>query len=60
MPWKQVTIDFITKLPKLKDPLTDQLYDAILVMVDRLTRYTHMVPFKETYNAEQLGYIVLD
>ena len=60
MPWKQVTIDFIMKLPKSKDPLTNQPYDAILVMVDRLIKYAHMVLFKKTYNAKQLGYIVLD
>ena len=59
-PWNEVTMDFITKLPKSKDPLTDQSYDSILVMVDRLTKYSHMVSFKETYNAEQLGYLVLD
>ena len=53
-------MDFITKLPKSKNPLTDQPYDAILVMVNRLTKYAYMVPLKEAYNAEQLGYIVLD
>ena len=51
---------FITKLPKLKDPLTDQSYDAIMVMVDQLTKYSHIVPFSENYNTEHLGYLVLD
>ena len=59
-PWDEVTMDFITKLPKSKDPATGEDYDSILVMVDRLTKYSHIIPFKEKYNAEQLGFIVLD
>ena len=53
-------MDFIIKLPKLKDPLTKEDYDAILIIVDRLTKYSHLIPFKETYTAEQLGFIILD
>ena len=53
-------MDFITKLPKLKNPATGDSYDSILVMVDRLMKYSHIVPFKETYIAEQLEYIVLN
>ena len=59
-PWKEVTMDFIVKLPKSKDPLTKEEYDAILVIVDRLTKYSHLIPFKETYTAEQLGFVILD
>ena len=53
-------MDFITKLPKSEDPATKIKYDAILVMVDRLTKYSHIIPFKELFNTEQLGFIVLD
>ena len=42
------------------DSTTKESYDAILVMVDRLTKYSHIVPFKEEYIVEQLEYIVLD
>ena len=59
-PWDEVTMDFIVKLPKSKDPATGTTYDSILVMVDRLTKYSHFVPCNETINAEQLGYLVLD
>ena len=51
-PWDDVTIDFITKLPKSKDPTTAEVYDAIIVIVDRLTKYTIILPFKEKYNAK--------
>lgn len=53
-------MDFITKLPKSKDPTTKEEYDAILVIVDRLTKYSHIIAFKEKYTAEQLGHIVMD
>ena len=45
-------MDFIVKLPKLAYPVTRERYDLILVVVDRLTKYSLIVPFKETYNAE--------
>jgi len=36
--WKSVTLDFITKLPKLKEPLTGIDYDSVLVIINRLTK----------------------
>ena len=53
-------MDFITKLPKSKDPTTAEVYNAIIVIIDRLTKYTIILPFKEKYNAEQLAFILLD
>ena len=53
-------MDFITKLPKSKDPVTTEIYDAIMVIVDKLTKYAIMLPFKEKYNAEQLAFILLN
>jgi len=35
-------------------------YDSILVIVDRLTKYSHFVLCNETINAKQLGCLVLD
>jgi len=48
-------MDFITKLPVLTDLLTETDYDAILVIVDRLTKYSHLIPFREKYNTEKMG-----
>jgi len=59
-PWDEVTMDFIVKLPKSRDAVTNLTYDSILVMVDRLTKYSHFVPCNETITAEQLGCLVLD
>ncbi|OQN95116.1 hypothetical protein B0A48_18806, partial [Cryoendolithus antarcticus] len=59
-PWEEVTMDFITKLPNSIDPSTGLVYDSILVMVDRLSKYTHFVPCSETIDAERLAHLVLD
>ena len=53
-------MDFITKLPKSKDPVTEITYNSIMVIVDRFTKYLITVLFKETHTAEQLGYLLLD
>ena len=59
-PWKDVTMDFVVKLPMSKDPVSNDEYDSIMVIVDKLTKYAIMIPFKETYKANQLGFILLD
>ncbi|KAI7201342.1 hypothetical protein KC365_g18742, partial [Hortaea werneckii] len=59
-PWREVTMDFITKLPASKDPATGVVYDSILVMVDTLTKYAHFIPCKESMAAMELAYLVLD
>ena len=53
-------IDFITKLPKSKDPVTGITYNSIMVIVDRFTKYLIVVLFKETHTVEQLGHLLLD
>ena len=35
----------------LKDPVIQERYDAILVIVDRLTKLSHLIPFNEKYTA---------
>ena len=60
IPWEHITMDFITKLPGSMDPATSEVYDSILVVVDRLTKNNEFIPFKETYDAEQLSFIILD
>ena len=59
-PWKDVTMDFVVKLPRSVDPVTNDKYDSIIVIVDKLTKYAIMIPYKESYNASQLGFILLD
>ena len=47
--WERITMDFVTKLPK-----TAGGYDAIWVIVDRLTKSAHFIPIRETYSMDQL------
>ena len=59
-PWDEVFMNFIIKLSKSKNSTNEETYDAILVMIDRLIKYCHIVFFKKTYNVEQLKYVVLN
>ena len=43
-------MDFITGLPR-----TQKGYDAIWVIVDRLTKVAHFIPVKTTYKGSQLA-----
>ena len=38
--WEEISMDFITGLPKSKR------YTAILVVVDHLSKYSHFIPLK--------------
>ena len=53
-------MNFIIKLSKLKNSMNEKTYNAILVMIDRLTKYCHIIFFKKTYNVEQLKYIIMN
>jgi hypothetical protein len=58
--WKEVTMNFIMKLSLSINLTTNESYDSILVMINYLIKYFHIISFKETYSAEQLEYIVLN
>jgi transposase InsO family protein len=58
-PWESIAMDFVTKLPLSKDPWTNQEYDSILVVTDRLTKYAYMLPYKEASTAEDLARVFL-
>jgi hypothetical protein len=47
--WEEIGMDFITGLP-----CTQKGYDAIWVIVDRLTKVAHFIPVKTTYKGSQL------
>ena len=53
-------IDFIIKLPRSGDPVSKDKYDTIIVIVDKLIKYSILVLFKETYKADQLGFMLLN
>jgi len=53
-------MNFIIKLPKSTNSATKERYDSILVMIDKLIKYSHIIACKEKFTAEQLRYIVLN
>jgi hypothetical protein len=53
-------MDFIVKLPPSIDPVIKIIYDLIVVIVDKLTKYAIIILFKETYSVSELGWVILD
>jgi hypothetical protein len=53
-------MNFIIKLPKSTNLATRDKYDSILIMIDKLTKYSHIIACKDKFTAEQLKYIVLN
>lgn len=52
--WKDISLDFITCLPKSMHT------DTILVVVDRLSKYAHFIPFAHPFTAVQVAQGFLD
>ncbi|PNY02508.1 retrotransposon-related protein [Trifolium pratense] len=47
--WEDLSLDFITGLPKSKG------YTAVLVFVDRLSKYSHFILLKHPYTAKSIA-----
>jgi hypothetical protein len=52
--WEVVTIDFITKFPRI-----GRKHDSIMVVVDKLTKDTHFVPVKMTHTTTNIAEIYM-
>nr|GFB04837.1 putative reverse transcriptase domain-containing protein [Tanacetum cinerariifolium] len=53
--WEKITIDLVTKLPRSSGG-----YDAIWVIVDRLTKSAHFLPIREDYKTKKLARIYIN
>ena len=53
-PWSSISMDFITDLPK------SSKFDAILVVVDRLTKMAHFIPCTKSISAKETADLVLN
>jgi len=57
--WNSIAFDFIVKLPLSKELMTKVIYDSIWVVTDRVTKYRHFVPYKESSDAKELVYVFM-
>jgi hypothetical protein len=49
-----VTIDFITKFPRIV-----KQHDSIMVVVDKLTKFSHFLPVKLTHKTTNIANIYM-
>jgi hypothetical protein len=52
-----VALDFVIKLSLSKKLITGVIYDSIMVVINRLTKYAYFIPYFESFSAEDLAYI---
>ena len=52
-PWEEATMDFVTELPPSK--IHSMVYDAILVVVCRLTKMAHYIPARGDWDGTDLA-----
>ncbi|GJZ80474.1 putative reverse transcriptase domain-containing protein [Tanacetum coccineum] len=52
--WENITVDFVTKLPR-----TQSGNDTIWVIIDRLTKFAHFLPMRETDPMDKLARLYL-
>jgi hypothetical protein len=52
-------MDFIVKLLIFKEPKTEQFFDFIFVVTDRLTKYGYFIPCRKDMSAEDLAYLLI-
>jgi transposase InsO family protein len=53
-PWESISMDFIEALPNSNGK------EVILVIVDRLTKYSHFIALSHPYSVETIIYTILD
>jgi hypothetical protein len=58
-PWTSIVLDFVIKLLLLQDLITRIKYDSILIVINRLTKYTYIILYLEANTAEYLAYMFL-
>jgi hypothetical protein len=55
--WQDMILNFVTKLPPFKELMTGVIYDSIIVVTNRLTKYIYFISYFESFLAEDLAYI---
>ena len=50
-------MNFIVKLSKSKNPTTEKEYDSIMIVVNRLIKWTYFISYQENMRAEETAYL---
>jgi hypothetical protein len=58
-PWTLIILDFVVKLLLLQDLIIRVEYDFILVITDRLIKYTYIILYLKASITENLAYMFL-
>ncbi|KAJ4701711.1 Retrotransposon protein, putative, Ty3-gypsy subclass [Melia azedarach] len=53
--WEHIMMDFVMGLPR-----TQRGHDSVWVIIDRLTKSAHFLPFKNTYSMEKMASLYVD
>ena len=53
-------MNFIIKLSRSKNSTTNIKYDSILMIMNKLIKYSHIISFKKKFTTEQLETIILN
>jgi hypothetical protein len=54
--WKYIILDFIVKLPPSVKLITGVVFNSVLIIIDRLTKYGYFILYKESSLIEELAY----
>ena len=57
--WRHYSLDFVTDLPQSKDD-RGNMYDAILVLVDRFSKYVRYLPVTKAITAQGVAELLLN
>jgi hypothetical protein len=52
-----MALDFVTKLSLFKELIIGVIYNFIMVVTDRFTKYAYFILYLESFSAEDLAYI---
>ena len=58
--WNEIMMNFIIKLFKSKNSITRIQYDSILMMIDKLIKYSHIIIVQKKFTTKQFEMIILN
>jgi hypothetical protein len=52
-----MALNFIIKLPLSKELMTGVIYNFIIIVTNRFTKYAYFIPYLKNFSAKDLAYI---